>query len=114
MIDAYTFGKMVVDGTEYEKDLMILSDGSVVHPWWRETGHNLTKADLERMLENPPKVIVAGTGSPGMMKVDHELVEKLKSDGIEIIVLPTEQAVERYNKLVDKGGNAAACFHLTC
>jgi hypothetical protein len=37
MIDAYSFGKMTINGKEFRKDLIILPDGSVLSPWIRRS-----------------------------------------------------------------------------
>ena len=59
-------------------------------------------------------MLVVGTGSPGMMKPDPELITGLESRGIRAVVLPTQQALDRYNSLAGGGEKAGACFHLTC
>lgn len=114
MIDSYSFGRMVIDGHEYTKDLMILPDGTVVHPWWRNAGHQLVASDIEALVEASPGVLVVGTGNPGMMTPDRALCAELESQGIRVIVLPTKEAVGEYNALRQRGENVAACFHLTC
>lgn len=93
---------------------MILPDGAIHHPWWRESGHRLTLADLDLILDQPPQILVVGTGSPGLMKPDANLVSELLVKGITVRVLPTKKAVDEYNHLLTKGELVAACFHLTC
>ena len=39
-IDSYQFGKIVIDGTGYSSDCVILGD-SVQANWWRKQGHLL-------------------------------------------------------------------------
>ena len=114
MIDSYAFGRMVVDGRAYTKDLMILPGGAVVHPWWRDSGHELAEGDIKPLLDASPQALVVGTGSPGMMEMAPELGSELESRGILVVVLPTGQAVDHYNSLVRSGGKVGACFHLTC
>jgi len=36
MIEAYTFGRMVIDGKSYQQDL-IIHQGRVPADWWRKT-----------------------------------------------------------------------------
>lgn len=114
MIDSYTFGEMVIDGHRYGKDLIVLPDGNVIHPWWRHAGHELVVDDLKELLETSPKILVVGTGNPGMMKPHPTLCSDLQSQGVKMIVLPTEQAISEYNALLQSGEMIGACFHLTC
>jgi len=114
MIESYSFGRMVIDGDQYTKDLMILPDGTVVHPWWRNAGHELVASDIEALVDASPSILVVGTGSPGLMTPDPTLCTELESRGIRVMVLPTQGAVSEYNALRQRGENVAACFHLTC
>ena len=49
-IDEYAFGRMVVDGKTYRKDLILLPEG-IREDWWRDEGHSLSKADLTDVFE---------------------------------------------------------------
>ena len=44
-IDHYDFGRIVIDGREETRDLIILPD-RVVRDWWRQEGHVLVVDDL--------------------------------------------------------------------
>ena len=114
MIDSYTFGRMVIDGEHYSQDMIILPNGTILQPWHRATGHSLSAVDIQPVLEAQPETLVVGTGASGMMHPDPSLGAVLASHGIRVILLPTEEAVERYNTLFQSGQSPAACFHLTC
>ena len=114
MITSYSFGRIEVDNQGFTKDLIILHDGSIHHPWWRKSGHRLTLADLGPVLNQPPKILVVGTGSPGLMKPDTTLVSELSEKGIAVRIMPTKKAVVAYNALLAKGELVTACLHLTC
>jgi hypothetical protein len=43
-IEAYRFGRVVVDGEEQARDVIVLPDRTVAN-WWRADGHELTLAD---------------------------------------------------------------------
>jgi pimeloyl-ACP methyl ester carboxylesterase len=49
-IEGYRFGRIVVDGEEQTRDVIVLPD-RVVTNWWRADGHKLVLADLEAVLE---------------------------------------------------------------
>jgi len=113
MIESYGFGRIVVDGKEYTTDLIIFPDW-VKAGWWRKEGHRLYIGDLEEVVEEQPEVLVVGTGYSGLLKVPAETKKYLEEEGIEIIIQPTKQACETYNKLIQSGKKAVAAFHLTC
>lgn len=114
MIDSYSFGKMTVNGKEYRKDLIILPDGTVLSPWQRKSGHRLVLEDLDPVLESSVKILVIGTGKPGLMRPHATLVGDLQEKGITAMVLSSNRAAEKYNALSEASDGVAACFHLTC
>jgi len=113
-IDAYRFGRMVVDGRAYTSDLVLLPGGGVQANWWRREGHRLSPEDLDAVLAAEPAVLVVGTGAMGVMTVPPDTRRAVEEAGIEVVVAPTGDAVERYNALVAGGRRAAGAFHLTC
>jgi hypothetical protein len=110
-IDHYEFGRIVVDGREETRDLIILPD-RVVRDWWRQDGHALVVDDLGEVLDELPSHLVVGTGANGRMRPDPDTVRQLQERGMTVEVLPTGQAVRRFREL-DPASTAAA-FHLTC
>lgn len=113
MIDSYTFGEIVIDGSRYEADVLVFPDGRVDHTWWRKEGHRLGLEDIEDLIASQPEWIVAGTGAYGMMKVEADVIETLEKQGIRFEALPTPEAVKLYNDLRESS-SVAGCFHLTC
>ena len=111
-IDSYSFGKITVDGNTYNKDLIVCQD-KIIENWRREKGHSLTKADLQAILAEPPDLLIVGTGSRGILKVPAATAEAIRSEGIELVALPTGRAVGKYNEVKDSRKTAAA-LHLTC
>ena len=105
---------MEIGGRVYRKDLIILPDGSIHHPWWRTSGHVLTVADIGLVLAASPKRLIVGTGKPGLMRPDANFATILEGRGIQLTVLPTADAVEQFNQLDREAEACAACFHLTC
>ena len=113
MIDSYSFGKMVVDGTSYDKDL-IIRPNSVEPNWWRKEGHALHVEDIRQVIEeDKPEILVMGTGKFGIVKIADETRDFLKSKNVELIALKTDKAVKIYNEL-SASGNVVGAFHLTC
>jgi len=111
-IEAYRFGHIVIDGQSYSKDVIILPD-QVLDGWWRKEGHSLHPDDLEAVFEAAPEVLVVGQGAYGRMQVADATERALQGAGIELVALPTQEAVEAYNS-IRKERTAAAALHLTC
>lgn len=112
MIDAYGFGRIVIDGTAYTTDVIVLPD-RVEDDWWRKDGHVLHVVDIESVVEEKPEVLIVGTGKYGLLNVMPETKEYIESKGVELIVAPTEQACEIYNQ-VSKDKKTVAALHVTC
>jgi hypothetical protein len=110
-IDHYEFGRIVVDGRQETKDLIILP-GRVVRNWWRRDGHALVLDDLAEVLEELPAHLVVGTGADGRMRPDPDTIQQLQHRGMTVEALPTGQAVRRFGEL--DPARAAAALHLTC
>ena len=113
MIEAYSFGWMIIDGNRYTSDLLIYPDGRVEDTWYRKRGHDLSREDISKLIQAGPEIIIAGTGASGLMKPEKGLEEWLDQKGIRFIPLPSMEAMERYNSLSLKKP-VGACFHLTC
>jgi hypothetical protein len=110
-IDEYSFGRIVVDGAEETRDVILLP-GRVVRDWLRLDGHRLVVQDLEDVLDELPERLVVGTGAYGRMIPAPETLETLRQRGIEVETLPTDEAVQRYGELDPR--RTAAALHLTC
>jgi hypothetical protein len=110
-IGGYRFGRVVVDGEERSRDLIVLPE-RVLTNWWRADGHRLVLADLDDALDELPAHLLVGTGAYGQMHPDPAAVEELRRRGIEVEALPTAEAVRRYGELDPR--RTAAALHLTC
>lgn len=110
-IDSYEFGRIVVDGREERRDVIILPS-RVVPNWWRQQGHSLVLEDLDEVLDELPERLIVGTGATGQMRPDPKAIRGLEERGVVVEQLPTAQAVERYRQLDPV--RTAAALHLTC
>ena len=77
MIDSYQFGKIVIDGQEYENDIMIHPDGRI-EKWWRKEGHIVALDDLQTLLNDSPEIMIIGAGCPGMMALPGNIITFLQ------------------------------------
>ncbi len=113
MIDSCGFGKIVIDGSTFNSDLIIFPDGQIIDSWRRKRGHRLSKEDIDHLISAKPDVIIVGTGVYGRMKSEKELKLFLNKNDIQLIEGSNKKAIKIYNELagIKKTG---ACFHLTC
>ena len=113
-VDAYSFGRITIDGVDHTSDVIILPDG-VRSPWWRAAGgHVYATEDLGPVLRAAAEWVVLGTGCYGRVNVPGATVEALTAAGSEVVIEPTDQAVKTFNRLVDEGRVVVAALHLTC
>lgn len=110
-IEGYAFGRVLVDGEEHTKDVIVLPQ-RVVGGWWRREGHALVLEDLGDVLDELPERLVIGTGAYGRMRPDPGALDQLRARQITVESLTTPEAVRRYGELDE--ARAAAALHLTC
>ena len=112
-IENYQFGRIVVDGQAFSKDL-ILSPSGIHANWWRKEGHRLAVDDIREIVEKEaPEILVVGTGKFGMMKVLPETERYLAEKGVRLIAKRTSEAAKQFNELADED-RVVGAFHLTC
>ena len=111
-IDNYRFGKIIINGQLYQKDLIIFSD-RILPNWWREHSHSLTMADLNEVIAVKPKILIIGMGMYGRIKVPKNLLQNLQSLNIEVIALRTGKACQIFNQKQAEN-DVIAAVHLTC
>jgi hypothetical protein len=110
-IEGYSFGHVVVDGEEHSRDVIVLPQ-RVVGDWWRRDGHSLVIEDLSEVLDELPERLIVGCGADGRLHPHPSVIEALERRGIEVEALPTDQAVQRYER--SNPARTAAALHLTC
>jgi hypothetical protein len=107
----YSFGRIVVDGEEHDRDVIVLP-GRVVANWWRRDGHSLALEDLRDVEDELPEKLILGTGAYGRLQPPAAVLQELERRGIDVEVLHTGDAVRRYGELDER--RTAAALHLTC
>jgi|YelNatPaOPRAMG01_1025707.scaffolds.fasta_scaffold08426_9 hypothetical protein len=115
MITEYQFGKIVVNGKTFTRDLIIVSSSNkIIDDWWREEGHSLKLDDIELVINEDYDYLVVGTGYFGRMQVEEEVFQELESRGKKIIAKPTEDAIKEFNRLLKENQKVIGAFHITC
>jgi hypothetical protein len=110
-IEGYEFGRVLVDGEEHRRDVIVLPN-RVVSGWWRRNGHALVLEDLDEVVDELPERLVIGTGAFAQLKPDPATLEALRLRGIEVDAVPTGEAVRLFTQL--DPNRTAAALHLTC
>jgi hypothetical protein len=110
-IEGYEFGRVLVDGEEHRRDLIVLPH-RVVGDWWRREGHGLVLEDLEDVLDELPERLLIGTGADGRLRPDPAALDSLRGRGVEVEAVPTGEAVRLFAQL--DPAHTAVALHLTC
>ena len=110
----FSFGQIRIDGIEYGYDVVI-DRGKVgkrkkkASKKFREAfGH--TPLSLEEEIPWKCRRLVVGTGE-GALPVMDEVKREAKRRKVELLILPTEEAMELLNQRVEKTN---AILHVTC
>lgn len=111
-ISHYSFGRIIIDGQTYVKDVIVFSD-RVFSPWWRKEGHLLHPEDLTEVFNAKTAVLIVGTGYNATMRVPESVIDDLRAKGIDVHVKDTGSAVKLFNDM-SLEDNVAAALHLTC
>lgn len=109
----YSFGRIVVNGQSYSKDILVFPDGTVNDSWKRNKKYKISRDDINELIDSSPETIIIGTGFLGFMKPVRGLAEQLDYRFIELISARTGKAVTLFNDF--RGNkNICGCFHLCC
>jgi len=103
-----SFGLLVYSAIPFPVvDLVIHANG--VPAVRGSKAHFVGLAEIEGLLKEGPDILIIGTGYNNMVRVGKEMTAMANVE-----VLPTPQAVRRYNELRVKGKRVAAIIHSTC
>ena len=113
-IENYSPGRVVIDGVELNRDVIVLPN-RVLRNWWRRDGHSLVIEDLEEVLDELPERLIVGCGHSSRLELDPSVIEALQRRGVRVEAMPTGEAVDRFEELEIRNPAAvAAALHLTC
>jgi len=109
-IEHFQFGRIIIDGKQYERDLIVLPH-MILENWWRANGHIVTPKDAQEIISRKPEIVIFGLGTRSKMTVETSVEDTLRSYGIICHMFDTNKAVHIYNAYGDR---AIAALHLTC
>ena len=111
----FSFGSLQIDGATYEHDVVI-DRGEILarkkKPSKRfqgDFGH--TPLSVEEDIPWKCRQLVIGTRAYGRLPVMEEVKREARRRNIELVVLPTSQAIERLGQNLD---DTNAILHVTC
>ncbi len=116
-IDDTEFGSITIQGETYENDVIIRMNGAVEKRKKKlskeifGTSHLVSKAEAEFVYEGGATRLIVGSGQTGMVRLSEEACEYFKKMGCRVDILPTQKAIEAWNKAE---GKTIGLFHVTC
>jgi hypothetical protein len=118
-IDSTEFGSITVNGTTYTHDILIQLSGEVVKRKKKlskqhyGTSHIISPEEAAFVFEKGCDTLVLGSGQYGNVTLSPEAAEFFEHHGCRVILKPTPDAIETYNKAIRKA-KAIGLFHVTC
>jgi hypothetical protein len=113
--DKFSFGSIMIDGVTYDYDVVI-DRGEVAKrkkkaskQFRGEYGH--TPLSIEEKIPWQCQRLVIGTGANGALPVMNEVKQEAERRKIELLILPTPQAIEALKK---NAAETNAILHITC
>ena len=116
-IDKFGFGSAVIDGTKHIRDVILLPDGTMKRRsggFWIIGSHRIKKEELDQLFASGAEAVVIGVGVLSRARLSDEAKNYAERQSAKLFVLPSRDAVRKWNQLADEGKTAAALIHITC
>jgi hypothetical protein len=113
--DDFSFGSIRIDGATYEHDVVIergrirKRKKKASKKFRSQFGH--TPLSIEEKIPWKCRRLVVGTGAYGGLPVMKDLSREAKRRNVELVVLPTTEAIEILKRSSEKTN---AVLHVTC
>ena len=105
------FGDIRINNEVFGKEDFLLFWDSV-EPL--EKSHRPSVEEFEKILLKEPDTVIYGTGFRSLGKISDEIISAAKKENVELLILPTPEALKKFQELVRNGRRAAARIHTTC
>jgi hypothetical protein len=116
-IDKFSFGSAVIGGTKHIRDLILLPDGTIKRRsggFWVIGSHCIKKEEIEQLFASGVEAVIIGVGVLSRARLSDEAKNYAERQSAQTFVLPSRDAVRKWNQLADEGKRAAALIHITC
>lgn len=116
-IDGTSFGSITIAGQRYEHDVIIRLDGSIekrkkkLSKMVYGTSHTVSLDEIKFTCQEGAGRLIVGTGQYGALSLSQEAADFLNSEGCEVVLLPTPEAIKTWNSTTE---SSIALFHVTC
>ena len=114
-VDSFSFGSIVIEGKQYNRDVLIFPDGTVrPRPggFWRFGSHTIKKEELDRLAQVGADEIVVGTGIDPIARLTPDAESWANETKLNLTVVASPEAVDRFNRLVEEGKRVSALIHI--
>jgi hypothetical protein len=75
--------------------------------------HTVTKDEIEELARTKPETVIIGTGTSGMAAMSEDAQAYAREAKLNLVVLPSAEAIEKFNQLVDEM-RVSALIYITC
>jgi hypothetical protein len=116
-IDGSEFGKITIDGTTYEHDVIIRLSGGVekrrkkLSKRQYGTSHMISKAEAKFVFEKGCDVVIVGSGQQGNVQLSPEAGDYFEKKRCSVILQPTPEAIRTFNR---SKAHKIGLIHVTC
>ncbi|MBD3386125.1 hypothetical protein GF407_14515 [candidate division KSB1 bacterium] len=117
-INDTTFGSIIIDGTKYDHDVLIRSDGSV-HKRKKKlskkkygSSHKISREEAKHIYEKGTTHLIIGSGQVGLVTLSDEATAYFDKKDCTVHILKTPDAIREWNEREE--GTIAGLFHVTC
>ena len=107
--DGFSFGSLQIDDSTYEHDVVI--DRGAIRDRKKKPSKKFRDDDGHTPLPWKCRQLIIGTGAYGRLPVMKEVEREAKRRKVELIVLPTSEAIGVLNKNPEATN---AILHVTC
>lgn len=111
-----SWGRIEIDDGRAFKDAKLWPGGGREWDWTETgTGHSagIQPRDVDELLDHGAQVVILSRGRLQALSVADGTLARLKQAGVEALVLPTDDAITRYNALREDR-QVGGLFHSTC
>lgn len=118
MIQSVRFGSVRIDNRRFcLRDVIIRPDGTIRRRplgRWLKQHHAIGREDIAPLMAAGATTVVIGTGVFSLAKVKSEAQTCAQEARVELIVMPSRRAAEKFNELQATGLKVGALLHLMC
>jgi|UPI000367631A uncharacterized protein len=98
-------------GNERYHDAIMLHQGAIIAPWQASSVAELSLAEIQAVMDQPPEIFLLGTGR-SIAFPPQAIVDALSAAGIGFEFMDSRAAARTYNIIVSEGRTISACLFL--